>query len=69
MTLAIIKDLIPFIIVLVSEDLVFTFIFYSFEGDAEHFINSHHEYTNLDGLTRGFFKTWDFMIGASNYKF
>ena len=70
MTKACISDLIPFLLVLNGQIIIFGIIFQQLEEEDEKFI-SHDpkEYENANVMLRMYLKSWDFMLGTQVYKF
>jgi hypothetical protein len=70
MTKACMIDLIPFLLVLSGQVIIFGLIFYQLENEGEKFISHDpEEYVKHAKVPRTFLKAWDFMLGTSEYKF
>ena len=66
----ILSDLVPFIIVLAAQVWVFSVVFLQLELEGEEFVTfDPEEYPGFRKGWRSYVKTWDFMLGYSEYRF
>ena len=68
MTVSVLKDLIPFIVVLMGQNAVFAIMFIASDHMGEDFINSQEAYENFSTFTKAFTNVWDLMNGMGDYK-
>jgi len=68
MTIYVIEDLVPFLIMLMGQNMIFAIIFVACDYMGEEFVESQPVYANFSTLSKAFTNVWDLMNGMANFK-
>lgn len=72
MTAFALRELYPFILVLIGQNMIFAILFVAsgklMESSNHSFMNSEESYNKFRTIVKGFMNTWDMMNGMGSYK-